>query len=82
MRHREARLAARRSDTPRMELTACPDCGLPAEIVDRQVWPSTDGPIPMAHVLCVRRHTFFLPADHLQVDDERPGRSFARSPRP
>jgi hypothetical protein len=40
--------------------TACPDCGEIAEINDRFVLPSTDGPIEHVRMLCVRRHHFVL----------------------
>ena len=44
-----------------MEWTRCPQCGLVAEVVDRDVWPSTDGPVEHVHVRCVDRHRFVLP---------------------
>ena len=44
-----------------MELTRCPECGLVAEVVGRDVWPSTDGPVEHVHVRCVARHRFLLP---------------------
>jgi hypothetical protein len=50
-----------------MEWTQCPQCGLVAEIVDRDVWPSTDGPIEHLHVRCVARHRFVLPAATLEL---------------
>ena len=49
-----------------MEWTQCPQCGLVAEVVDRDVWPSTDGPIEHVHVRCVERHRFVLPAASLE----------------
>ena len=49
-----------------MEWTQCPQCGLAAEVVDRDVWPSTDGPIEHLHVRCVARHRFVLPAATLE----------------
>jgi len=33
-----------------MDMTSCPECGEPAEIVDRHVLESTDGPIEHARV--------------------------------
>ncbi len=39
---------------------ACPDCREVAEISDRFVLPSTDGPIEHVRMLCVRRHYFVL----------------------
>lgn len=44
-----------------MELTVCPECSEPAEILWRAVAESTDGPVEHAKVLCVRRHWFLLP---------------------
>jgi DNA-directed RNA polymerase specialized sigma24 family protein len=45
-----------------MQLTSCPGCAGPAEIVDRHVLESTDGPIEHVQVRCVERHHYFLPA--------------------
>ncbi|HET6967475.1 MAG TPA: hypothetical protein VFI44_04310 [Ornithinibacter sp.] len=50
-----------------MELTRCPECGLVAEVVGRDVWPSTDGPVEHVHVRCVDRHRFLLPVALLGV---------------
>jgi len=50
-----------------MEWTQCPQCGLVAEVVDRDVWPSTDGPIEHVQVRCVARHRFVLPAASLEL---------------
>lgn len=44
-----------------MELTRCPQCGLAAEILSRDVWESTEGPVEHAHVRCIDRHRFLLP---------------------
>jgi hypothetical protein len=48
-----------------MDLTYCPECGVIAEIVDRHVLQSTDGPIEHARVRCADRHLFFLPTASL-----------------
>ena len=48
-----------------MDLTTCPACGSPAEVLWREPWPSTDGPVEHAKVGCVRRHWFLLPVDRL-----------------
>jgi hypothetical protein len=48
-----------------MDLTTCPECGAPAEVRDRHVLESTDGPIEHARIRCVQRHFFFLPLEHL-----------------
>ena len=58
-----------------MDLTACPQpgCELPAEMLDRAVLDSTDGPVEHARVMCLAGHRFFLPtamlpdgADHIR----------------
>ncbi|MBF4162163.1 hypothetical protein [Nocardioides acrostichi] len=50
---------------PVIELVVCPDCDASAEVVRREVWPSTDGPVEHAVVSCVARHLFTLPASAL-----------------
>ena len=45
-----------------LELTHCPDCGRPAEVVDRFVLPSTDGPVEHVKTRCVSGHWFFMEA--------------------
>jgi hypothetical protein len=44
-----------------IQWTRCPECDSIAEVVDRDVWPSTDGPVEHVHVRCVRRHRFVMP---------------------
>jgi hypothetical protein len=51
-----------------IQWTRCPQCDSIAEIVDRDVWPSTDGPVEHVHVRCVRRHRFVMPAVSLAAD--------------
>jgi hypothetical protein len=46
--------------------TTCPECGAPAEIRQRSVLESTDGPIEHATVGCIRRHWFTLPIASLE----------------
>jgi hypothetical protein len=48
-----------------MDMTVCPDCGQTAEIEDRHVLESTDGPIEHARVRCLAGHWFFMPVDKL-----------------
>jgi hypothetical protein len=43
-----------------MDLTTCPECAAPAEVTDRAVLESTDGPIEHVRVVCVQRHWFLL----------------------
>ena len=63
-----------------MEWTQCPQCGLVAEVVDRDVWPSTDGPIEHLHVRCVARHRFVLPAATLERHHAAARAAQAQSP--
>ena len=56
-----------------METTRCPECGQPAEVVDRAVLESTDGPVEHAHVRCVQRHRFWLPVGYLTREPRRAG---------
>jgi hypothetical protein len=44
-----------------IQWTRCPQCGRIAEVVDRDVWPSTDGPVEHVHVRCIARHRFVMP---------------------
>jgi hypothetical protein len=44
-----------------VELTDCPECGLPAEIVDRMVLRSTDGPVEHIKTRCVTGPWFLTP---------------------
>lgn len=44
-----------------LQLTSCPECDAPAEITDRTVLASTDGPIEHVKIRCINRHWFLLP---------------------
>jgi hypothetical protein len=50
-----------------LQLTVCPEqtCQLPAEITDRFVLPSTEGPIEHVMLHCVARHIYTLPVARL-----------------
>ena len=52
-----------------IQWTRCPQCDSIAEIVDRDVWPSTDGPVEHVSVRCVRRHRFVMPVVSLATED-------------
>ncbi len=47
-----------------MELQRCPEegCDLAAEVLDRFVLPSTDGPVEHVATVCVGGHRFWMPA--------------------
>jgi hypothetical protein len=47
-----------------LELTSCPDCGRPAEVVDRFSLNSTDGPIDHVKTRCITGHWFTTPAGY------------------
>ena len=53
-----------------LEIAACPECGLPAEVVDRVVVASTGGPVELLRTLCVRRHWYMM------ADSARPLRVY------
>ena len=64
-----------------MQWTECPQCGLPAEVVDRDVWPSTDGPVEHVHVRCVDKHRFVMPAASLALHhQDAPSQPAPREP--
>jgi hypothetical protein len=48
------------TDTAPLDLVVCPECGAPAEIVDRFTLPSSHGDVEHAKVLCLMRHWFLL----------------------
>ena len=52
-----------------LQLIACPEpsCRVPAEVSDRFVLASTDGPIEYVRTYCVRRHIFTVPTERIAV---------------
>jgi hypothetical protein len=52
-----------------MDYTTCPEegCGVPAEVVDRRVLDSTDGPVEHIDLVCILGHRFFMPVDMLPM---------------
>jgi len=48
-----------------MDTTTCPECGAPAEVTDRFVLESTDGPIEHLRVQCAGRHWFLMSTESL-----------------
>lgn len=53
------------SARPPFSLTFCPECGVPAEVSDRQSMFSTAGPVELARVACVVGHRFMMPTEGL-----------------
>ena len=45
-----------------LELVPCPECGRPAEVVDRVTLFSTDGPIDYVKTRCITGRWFTTPA--------------------
>jgi hypothetical protein len=46
-----------------LELTSCPECGRPAEVIDRFALWSTDGPIEHVKTRCITGPWFVTPVD-------------------
>jgi hypothetical protein len=60
-----------------LDLVGCPACAAPAEVVERYVLDSTDGPIEHATVLCSERHRFTVLVERLvtpRAEDREAGR--------
>jgi hypothetical protein len=55
-----------------LELTNCPECEHPAEIVHRTVLQSTDGPVDHVKVRCITGHILLLPTEDLTRGPRRP----------
>lgn len=52
-----------------MDTTACPQCGMLAEVLWRTCLDSTDGPVEHARTQCLARHVFLLPVRRLERVD-------------
>jgi hypothetical protein len=46
-----------------LQLTTCPECGAPAEVIDRFTLPSTHGPVEHVKTRCVTGPWFVVPAN-------------------
>jgi hypothetical protein len=57
----------RNQENPMEHIVLCPQagCGASAEIVDRWVWLSTDGPVEHGKIWCVNGHGFTPALDTL-----------------
>lgn len=64
------------------EWTRCPQCGAVAEIRRRDVLQSTAGPLEHVGIICVARHTFFLPAAVLDQTADGTSTTSDASPKP
>jgi hypothetical protein len=54
-----------------MDKTGSVRCGLPAEVQDRYLMRSTDGPLESARIRCPRGHCFNGPVESLAVEQPR-----------
>ena len=48
--------------TDTLQISACPECGLVAEIVDAVAVASTSGPMDLVRRVCVPRHRCVMPS--------------------
>lgn len=65
-----------------IDTTFCPECGETAEVLDRHVLESTDGPVEHLRIRCLRRHWFLLPASMLAPAEHEPPAPREAVPRP
>ena len=49
------------TDTAVLDLTHCPECGGPAEVLDRFRLPSNHGPVEHIKVRCITGRWFVVP---------------------
>jgi hypothetical protein len=49
-------------------LIPCPDCGLPAEVIERFTLASTAGPVEHVGLSCIAGHAFRLATDRLPAE--------------
>ncbi len=64
-----------------MDLTTCPECGVPAEVTWRFAEESTDGPVEHVQLRCVRQH-YFLGLAATLLPDPRAGQRADRRVQP
>lgn len=63
-----------------LTLISCPECGVPAEVIDRFVLPSTDGPVVHLVVGCTAGHHFRMAADRLPPESQEGIREQEQAP--
>jgi hypothetical protein len=56
-----------------MDYARCPQCDLPAEVIDRFSLASTDGPIAHVKTACMAGHVFTPPANDVAFLDVTAG---------
>jgi hypothetical protein len=60
------------------EFVGCPGCGAPAEIIDRFVLDSTDGPLEHLKLWCVTGRWFTVLTENLPASPSVGGREVER----
>jgi len=65
-----------------MDTTTGPDCGAPAEVIDRFVLESTDGPIEHVKVRCAALHWFLTSTESMARHRAAAAPAPARGPIP
>jgi hypothetical protein len=55
--------------TQALDLMACPECSMTAELRWDNRVESTDGPVDHVRITCVNRHWFLMPADSLAFEE-------------
>jgi hypothetical protein len=76
-------LSRHESTSATQSMTACPECGLPAEVTERFSLSSTDGPVEHVALACVDGHYFRMPAEGMSPPAGQPANSpvgFSRLP--
>jgi len=63
-----------------LEIVGCPECGAPAEIVDRFELASTNGPVEHVKVLCIQRHWFTVAVTQMAQRPARPATGKEQGP--
>jgi hypothetical protein len=56
-----------------LTIVGCPECGQPAEVLDRFVLSSTDGPTEHLRLRCLDGHHLLLPTETLAVTGRSTG---------
>jgi hypothetical protein len=57
-----------------VQLTGCPECAAPAEVIEGGTVSGTAGPVPLVRIGCVCRHWFLMPRDSLPPASLPPAR--------
>jgi hypothetical protein len=56
-----------------LTIVECPECGQPAEVLDRFVLDSTDGPTEHVRLRCLGRHHLMIPTQALTLTGQSIG---------